>query len=290
MNNLPYVRDLQKILTNDFSGLLSPSDMNTILATILKVDYQSLFSFYDVQVTEQQLIEFETILKRLREDEPLAYILGKKYFFNQEFIVHPGVLIPREDTELLVELGQEFIQTHYAQKPIKIVDLGTGTGILGLALGSIAPNLDELYLTDIDATALKTASENVTNFPKIRRKVSVLKAHYLLAFKNIGLANLIVSNPPYIAQDDPMVEPSVKRYEPKTALYAGNHGLAFYQEMSKHYLELVDQNQPWMILMEFGYQQKEAIESLFTNLPVGVEIEFFKDHKGNWRAFKLYNK
>jgi len=244
MNNLPYVRDLQKILTNDFSGLLSPSDMNIILATILKVDYQSLFSFYDVQVTEQQLIEFETILKRLREDEPLAYILGKKYFFNQEFIVHPGVLIPREDSELLVELGQEFIQTHYAQKPIKIVDLGTGTGILGLSLGSIAPNLDELYLTDIEATALKTASENVTNFPKIRRKVSVLKAHYLLAFKNIGLANLIVSNPPYIAQDDPMVEPSVKRYEPKTALYAGNHGLAFYQEMAKHYLELVDQSQP----------------------------------------------
>jgi len=244
MNKLPYVRDLQKILTNDFSAVLSPSDMNTILATILKVDYQSLFSFYDVQVTEQQLQAFEKILERLANDEPLAYIIGKKYFFNQEFIVHPGVLIPREDTELLVEVGQAFLMTHYAHRSVKIVDLGTGTGILGLALGSMAPELDEVYLTDIEPIALRTASENVQNFPKIKDKVKVLEAHYLLAFKNIGKANLIVSNPPYISQDDPLVEPSVKRYEPKTALYADNQGLAFYQEMAKHYLDLVDQDQP----------------------------------------------
>jgi len=289
-NNSQTIRDLNFYLINNFGDKLSKSDINEIFAFLLKVDYKQILTMYENKLDEDVLKQFYKIVDEIKLNKPIAYILGKKYFYNQEFLVNNNVLIPREDSEVLVEQALIFLNKNYINDPAIIVDLCTGTGNLGLSVANNRKINDQYILTDISSTAVENVTDNIKFLKLSQKSIKVLTQDFLNVFSIIPKANLIISNPPYIAVGDKNLDQSVYQYEPHQALFADNEGLKFYQEIFEHYQEIFDLTKPFMLLMEFGFEQKKAIEQIFHNLPANHQIEFLRDNNGNWRAFKLYNK
>ncbi len=176
----------------------------------------------DVELTaEQQQMLFSKAHRRAR-GEPLAYIVGFKDFFKSRFRVSPAVLIPRSDTETLVEEALRLTAS-----PARIADLGTGSGCIGLSLMKEWP-LCHLTAIDISPEALAVAKENAYNLG-LSERVQFVCGDVELQTLSTPF-DMIVSNPPYIATNDTRLEESVKLYEPSTALYAEDNGLYFYKK------------------------------------------------------------
>lgn len=200
---------------------------------------------------EQERMLFSKADRRAR-GEPLAYIVGFKDFFKSRFRVSPAVLIPRSDTETLVE---EALRLSAA--PSRIADLGTGSGCIGLTLIKEWP-MCELTAIDISPEALALAKENAQDLGLDQRVQFVCGDVELQTISTPF--DMIVSNPPYIATHDPRLEESVKLYEPSTALYAEDNGLYFYKKWT-----------PWArknlkaggwLLYEIGEGQAADVQSI----------------------------
>jgi len=289
-NNNQTIRDLNFYLINNFGDKLSKSDINEIFAFLLEVDYNQILTMYDKQIDQKLLKCFNKIVDQIKLNKPIAYILGQKYFYQQNFLVHNNVLIPRQDSELLIEHALDFLNKNYQSNSAIIVDLCTGTGNLGLSVAKERKVNDKYILTDISSISVENVTDNIRFLELSHKSIEILKEDFLDVFSVIPKANLIISNPPYIAFGDKNLDQNVFEYEPHQALFADNHGLKFYQEIFEHYQEIFDLTKPFMLLMEFGFEQKKAIEQIFSNLQINHQIEFLRDNNGNWRAFKLYNK
>jgi release factor glutamine methyltransferase len=157
----------------------------------------------------------QQLLSRRVDGEPLAYILGKKEFFGRSFIVNRDVLIPRPETELLVELALPAIRTGY-----RCVDVGTGSGCVGITLAIESPSSHWLC-TDTSTSALRVAQRNAV---ALGADIGFLNCGLLDAFADHCL-DMVVSNPPYVAPGDARLDPKVARWEPAEALYSGPDGL-----------------------------------------------------------------
>jgi len=217
------------------------------------------------------------LLERRLKGEPLAYLLGEKGFYKDIFEVCPGVLIPRPETELLVEKGLEFLKTTKAAQP-KIFDFGCGSGCLGL---SLLREMPQAVLTgfDVSAVAVEVSRRNARRLQLSQRASFVQKSIQDLEFQES--ADLIVANPPYIAPTDPQVEPHVAAYEPHLALYAEENGFHEIRVWSEQAFRLLKAN--GMFVMEFGFGQEHQVDEILQSFGFRP-ILFYKDLAGVVRA------
>lgn len=257
-------------LTNSDTPML---DARVLLAKAANVDNAALL--FDMPTAAQTEVFNEYI--RLRASGiPVAYILGEKEFMGLTFKLNSDTLIPRPDTECLVE---KVIELNRCSAP-KILDLCTGSGCIGISLAKMLEE-SRVDLTDISEGALNMARLNGKNLG-ISDRVKVFPLD-ILNEKIDGMYDIITANPPYIESDIAKALP-VSEFEPMRALDGGGDGLTFYRAISKKAFTAL--NKGGMLALEIGYDQKEKVCNLLTDFS---EVLSFKDYGGNDRviiAFK----
>ena len=197
--------------------------------------------------------------------EPLQYVMSRWAFRHLDVLVDPRVLIPRPETEVVVQVALNLANA-MLQEPktkLRIADLGTGSGVIGLSLASELPRgSTEIWLTDLSSDALEVARANLAGLGLINGDVRIAQGSWFAALPS-ELKNgfdLVVSNPPYIGVYDPSVEASVRNYEPSTALFAGSDGLDAYRGIIAQAGEWLVKD-GWLVL-EIGHQQGNAVREL----------------------------
>jgi release factor glutamine methyltransferase len=242
-------------------------DAELILAHVLGCNSAALLTHPEYLLSAQQAEQFEALLKRRLASEPVQYLTGEQEFFGLLFEVSPDVLIPRPETEHLVEavLGRFDRDANP-----RIVDVGTGSGAIAVAIAHALPR-SQVTAVDLSPAALEVARRNAKRHGVIDRVA--LRQSDLLAGAGAEF-DLVVSNPPYIANGE-RLEPQVVDYEPRSALYAGPTGLEVYQCLIPQANQVL-RSQGW-IMMEIGYGQQPALEAL---LDGWREVRFAPDLQG----------
>lgn len=229
-----------------------------------------LFAFPERLLTVNELNVYESRITERAQQVPVAYLTGHQEFWSLDFLVTSDTLIPRPETELLVELALQ--ENHDAKKTV--ADLGTGSGAIALAIAHECPRW-EIHATDISAKALAVARSNAKRLGL--SSVSFHEGDWLQALPSGIKFDVMVSNPPYIAEDDPHLQSGELRYEPPSALVAGEKGLQAIREIvlgARHYLK--SGGRLWL---EHGYEQAREIRSIFENLGYS-EIDTHQDLAG----------
>lgn len=220
-----------------------------LLAHILQCSVGELKWNLDQPLTDEQQLSYQHGLKRLHAGEPLAYILGTQPFWTLDLIVNTETLVPRPDTEILVETALSLPVSHQAT----CLDLGTGTGAIALALASERPTW-KIIATDIAPASLDVAQQNAIKHHLTN--VQFYSGSWFQAIEHLEIQfDLIVSNPPYIAEDD--LHLMQLTYEPRRALVAQQHGLADLQSIIQSAPKWLKQG-GWLLL-EHGYLQGEDV-------------------------------
>ena len=246
----------------------------TLDAKLLLCEYLKKDKLYLI-VNSQEEIEiddnFEVLVNRRENHEPMQYILGKAEFYGLDFNVNPNVLIPRPDTEILVERVVEFVKNN----PYTIMDIGTGSGCIPISIAKNCKNA-KLYTIDISEKATATAIENAL-LNNVQEKITFLNMDILQDFPYLEL-DCIVSNPPYIEEYViPTLMKDVKDYEPRIALSGGDDGLIFYRRIIKKACETLKKD--GLIAFEIGYNQAQAVTKLLADSNFN-KIEVIKDLAG----------
>jgi release factor glutamine methyltransferase len=243
-------------------------DAELILAHVLGCGPTALLTHPERLLTAQQAEQFETLLKRRLASEPVQYLTGQQEFFGLVFEVSPDVLIPRPETEHLVETVLERFDRDANPN---IVDVGTGSGAIAVAIAH-ALTRSRVMAMDLSLAALEIARRNAERHGVIDRVI--LRQSDLLAGSGSAEFDVVVSNPPYIANGEKL-EPQVADYEPRSALYAGPTGLEIYERLIPQAIQAL-KPQGWM-MMEIGYGQQPALEAL---LGGWHEVSFMPDLQG----------
>ena len=262
-------------------GKTSSDHAKMLLSSYLDVNPLELLTILDKEVDSDIEKLYKSSLEALKENKPIQYVIGNVNFYGLKFIVNKNVLIPRFETEELVEQVVEYTKDLNKDK-IKILDLGCGSGAIGLTLKSILKD-SEVTLTDISKDALEVAKLNANN---LNLDVTFIESDW---FSNVKLEqyDIIVSNPPYIRTDEE-IEEIVKNNEPSLALYGGVDGLDCYRKILaniKPYL-----NNKFLIAFEIGESQKEEIYDIVNKYLYDVEITCKKDLYGRNRMIFVRNK
>ncbi len=257
------------------SGSDSPSlDAAVLLCHVLQKPRSYLLTWPEKVLTAEQQTEFDALLTRRLSGEPVAYIIGEREFWSLPLKVSPSTLIPRPDTERLVELALEKAE----QIPGDILDLGTGTGAIALALASELP-ARHVFGVDLRHEAQQLAIENSQRL-QITNVTFLQGSWFTPLVEGIKFA-LIVSNPPYIEESDPHLEQGDVRFEPKSALVAEDNGLAdikYIAQTAREYLLA----EGWL-LFEHGYEQATAVQTILKELGYQA-ITTEQDYAGNDRV------
>lgn len=251
--------DFQTWLTHAVTQLKhsdSPKrDAQILLGFVTGQSRTFILAFAETILTDIQRSQLEVLLARRVQGEPIAYLVGEREFWSLPLRVSPATLIPRPDTECLIEHALTCLPPH----PCQILDLGTGTGAIALALASERPDCQITALDVVpEAVALARSNAEYLAISNVR----VLHSHWFDALDSQRFA-LIVSNPPYIDSEDPHLSQGDVRFEPKSALVADNHGLADIEILIGQAREYLEPN-GWLIL-EHGWQQGEQVRALFAN-------------------------
>ena len=262
-------------------GKTSSDHAKMLLSSYLDVNPLELLTILDKEVDSDIEKLYKSSLEALKENKPIQYVIGNVNFYGLKFIVNKNVLIPRFETEELVEQVVEYARGLNKDK-IKILDLGCGSGAIGLTLKSILKD-SEVTLVDISKEALEVARLNANN---LNLDVTFIESDW---FSNVGLDkyDIIVSNPPYIRTNEE-IEEIVRNNEPSLALYGGIDGLDCYRKILvniKPYL-----NDKFLIAFEIGESQKEEIYDIVNKYLKDVEITCKKDLYGRNRMIFVRNK
>ena len=253
-------------------------DAALLLAEILKVKRASLLIMGKSLISQEDKNLYIKLLKRRNEGECIAYILGKKEFYGLDFYISPAVLVPRPDTETLVEMALEIIkrkEKKEKKKKVKVLDLCTGSGAVGIALKYEIPEL-EVWASDISPEALAVAQENCS-----RHKVQIQLINSDLFASIKGKFDLIVSNPPYIASEEIKNLVIEVQREPLLALDGGKDGLEIILRIIK---EAMNHLIPCgTLLMEADPEQMESIKNEMEKQGF-KECRTYKDLSGQFRV------
>lgn len=226
-------------------------DAELLLANALQCEKNQLFIYPEKELSPNELIIFEKLLQRRLAGEPIAYILLQQGFWDLDLTVTPAVLIPRPETELLVEI---ILEKFGEQENLKLADLGTGSGAIALALASEKPKW-EITATDYSAAALEIAKSNAENLQL--NNVRFFQGSWCEALPNEKF-DIIVSNPPYIAAMDPHL--TALQFEPQSALISGADGLDDIRKIISQAGNFLKLN--GMLLLEHGFEQGVAVREL----------------------------
>lgn len=271
------------------AGLEHPlEEAEIMLAHLLGMDRLQLLLKGDEPLPLEVEGTFKQAVMRRSAGEPLAYITGEKFFYGYRYIVNKGVLIPRPETELIVERALHWAERMPREKcdSIRAVDLGTGSGILAVTLALVL-NTESMWAIDCSKNALKTAKLNAS-LHNVEERICFAQGHYLEALQEIKplpLFNLVVANPPYVQSDQLSTLPdTVKNYEPVAALNGGADGLDGYRAiLSKLFLHVCT---PAIVLFEIGAGQKDAVEALCLESGLFDAVSWTYDLAGYPRVFE----
>ncbi|MEW7315260.1 peptide chain release factor N(5)-glutamine methyltransferase [Buttiauxella gaviniae] len=231
-----------------------------------------ILAFGETELSTEQCEALDALLARRVKGEPIAHLVGEREFWSLPLRVSPVTLIPRPDTECLVEQALARLPA----TPCSVLDLGTGTGAIALAIASERPDCNVTAL-DLIPEAVELARDNARRLGITN--VEVLQSNWFSVLNTQRFA-VIVSNPPYIDEEDPHLSLGDVRFEPRSALVADNHGLADLRtlvESSRNFLEPGG----WLLL-EHGWQQAALVRELFTDAGY-TEIQSCQDYGGNDR-------
>ena len=243
-----------------------------------------LISYYFKNKKELNLIDkikVFFITKKLKNNYPIQYIVKSTSFFGYTYKINKNVLIPRFETELLVEKLLEKLNKKYNSKTIKLLDIGTGSGCIGITLKKEKKNI-ELTISDICRKALKVAKHNSKGID-----LKIVQGNLLKPFiKSNSKFDVIVSNPPYVGLNE-VVDKSIEK-EPKKAIYAKNNGLYYYEEILKYANKVL--NKEHLICFEIGETQKKDIFLLINKYLKNSKMEVVKDYNQKDRILFISNK
>lgn len=273
------MHSIKSVLTEaaDTLELISDSallDAEILLCLALNQPRSHLRAWPDKPLQIEQLTAFRILLEQRQQGTPIAYITGSREFWSRDFQVSPDVLIPRPDTELLIELSLKLIP---ADEPTRIIDLGTGSGIIAITLAAERPHA-QISATDFSLAALCIAQLNAE-----KHHINNIQFYHSDWFAGVPATqfNLIVSNPPYIAEDDSHLQQGDVRFEPQTALCAAEQGLAdirIIADAARNYLEPGGH-----LLIEHGYNQQQQVQTLFKDLHYD-NVQTYTDLSGQPRV------
>jgi len=254
--------------------VLPANEARILLAHILEKHYQlprsALLSRDDMVLSRVASSEWQALVTRRMHGEPIAYILGKKGFHTIDLMVAPGVLIPRPETELLVDIALAEIDK--LNRPCKVLDLGTGSGAVGLAIANSTP-LAFVVASDQSTDALAIAKQNAGTL-KLVSQVEFIQGSWYEALDQKRLFDIIVSNPPYITDQDPHLIQGDLRFEPSIALTDFASGLSCLEIIisgAKQYLK-----PGGLVAVEHGFDQSEAVVQMMKLAGFG-EIQVHHD-------------
>jgi release factor glutamine methyltransferase len=255
-----------------------------LLAYVLNTPRIRLYTDYERPLGENELAAYRALVKRAGEQEPIAYLTGRAHFFGLEFAVNRDVLIPRPDTETLVEHVLQTVRYDPSLKAPRILDLCTGSGCIAAALASRLPNATVLAI-DISPAAVELARQNIERL-KLESRVQVECGDLFEPLSRVVDAapfDLLVANPPYIRSGLlPQLDRSVRDYEPAIALDGGVDGLDVHRRIlagaSKH---VVPRGQ---IFLEIAYDQRESALAVAGTIEGLTECRVVKDSAGNDRV------
>jgi len=274
------IRTLLQRTTRELTAGGSPSarlDTEVLLMHYLKTDRLELCLHPERGLSEEECAGFSSWVDRRNRGEPVAYITGKKEFWSLPFEVDRNVLIPRPETECLVEE----VLKYYGREagPLRIIDLGTGSGAIAVALAAEIPTA-RVTATDISRGALDVARRNADRYG-VSGRMEFFEGH--LFASAVGQFDVIVSNPPYIPDDVyPLLPEGIRAFEPPAALIAGPDGAAFHREIIRE--GIVRLKPGGRIYLEIGEGQMELVDSLFRGVGCYKDIYFRKDYGGMERV------
>jgi release factor glutamine methyltransferase len=232
-----------------------------ICETACGLDGDEFLAELDEPATQRMVAQLDAMIARYRAGEPLAYVLGHWSFRTIELMVDRRVLIPRPETEVVAGRALDLARSFTERR--RVVDLGTGSGAIGLSLAAELPFTGtEMWLTDYSTDAVDVARANAIGLGRVAANVRVVHGSWFdaLPVDVRGEIDVVVSNPPYIANGDPEVAESVLEYEPHTALFAGDDGLDDVRTIARDARNWL-RSGGWLV-MEIGYRQGDAVKAL----------------------------
>jgi release factor glutamine methyltransferase len=280
------MHNIKAVLAESASALASISgsallDAEILLCKVLQKERSYLRAWPDKLLEPDQLKQFRALVEERRKGIPIAYLTGHREFWSRDFHVTPDVLIPRPDTELLIEIGLKLIPT---DEPAKLIDLGTGSGIIAITLAAERPHA-QVIATDCSPAALEIAKHNARH-----HHITNIRFYQSDWFDNVPDTqfDLVISNPPYIAADDGHLQEGDVRFEPQTALVAAQQGLGDIQTIADNARgRLKAQGH---LLIEHGYNQQHQVQAIFENLGYD-KVHTFQDLSEQPRAtYGQWNK
>ena len=261
MNQPPTLREALTAATLRLAAdpYLQPNaarDAQLLLLHTLDIPHAALLAHPERTLTPDHQAAYEALLARRLTLEPIQYITGTQDFYGITLQVTPAVLIPRPETELLVEAVLHRLPTH---QPLRILDVGTGSGAIAIALAHHLP-LAHITAVDISPSALDIARQNAATH-QLQPRITFLESDLLNNLATTSTFHAIVSNPPYIPDSDrPTLHPQVRDHEPSTALFAGPHGLDLYRRLiPQAHTALLPKG---LIALEIGHAQHMPIIEL----------------------------
>lgn len=261
------------------NGIDSPrAAAEILLAHTLALKRIDLYLRHDQPLSRSELDLFKSLIKRRTNREPVAYIMGGKEFWSMELAVSKDVLIPRPETECLVEETLSILAKEHLCDSKRILEMGTGSGAVILAIASQKP--EHLYFaSDISINALGIAIKNVKQLG-FDNKISFFCGNWFLPLMGKDIFfDIIISNPPYIRRNDiGNLQPEINRFEPLEALDGGEDGLDHVRHIIEHaHLFL---NNEGNLLLEIGHDQKEAVDKIIKETGNYKRVYFRKDYSG----------
>lgn len=272
-------------------------DLELLVTHTLDKTREFILIYPEYLIRKTQNAKLETLIKRRLTYEPMAYILGEKEFYGLPFKVNKATLIPRPETEQIVERA-----THNAKREIKnltIIDVGTGSGNIIVALAHNLKrktrNKINFYGIDISQKALQIAKQNA-RLNKVEKKIKFIKGDMLSPVISnpqsvIGKSEklIIVANLPYLSKEIySATMPDVKKFEPKSALYSTEEGLAHYKKLFQQIKKISSVNgHQFTVFIEFSPEQKKSLNILTKKYFLYAKLKFYKDLAHKWRILEI---
>lgn len=270
-------------------GIDSPRlSAELLLSDVLGFKRIELYIHHNEPVAKPELYKLHSLVKRAGQNEPIAYLVGRTEFYSMEMEVNRDCLIPRPETELLVQRAIEFLRTREGAQ--SVFDLCTGCGCIAVAIAKNFPH-SHIMATDISDHALASAEKNVEKH-HLQDRIKLLSGDLfdpIIPHLDAGKFDLVVSNPPYVsAPEYEKLDKNVKDYEPRLALFAGEDGLDIY----KRIIEKIDMflKPDAALMLEIGYAQGPAILGLLEQTNIFNEIKIEKDFHNNDRVVTAFKK
>ncbi|WP_297164759.1 peptide chain release factor N(5)-glutamine methyltransferase [Thermogemmatispora sp.] len=261
-------------------------DVQVLLGHVLGVERSALYAHPERELTDRELQHLTTLLERRRRGEPVAYLLGHKEFFGLDLLVDRRVLIPRPETELLVEAVLTEARSRLGRGEVPLIaDIGTGSGAIAVALAVNESRLPYLYACDSSAAALEVARLNCERHG-VSGRVRLLQGDLVQPLPEP--VDLLAANLPYVGLEErEQLAPDVRDFEPPEALFAGPRGLALLERLLLQLRERPVLKERAKVFLEIGYQQREALEAFARQLWPSLQVACQRDYAGQERLLIL---